>query len=306
MDATYTQTFTVDIKLKERSIIVLGLYRPPKSFTLLYRQQLEGELNQICNWANLQRQSIVLLGDLNLDRLQPTSNEGKLLLDLQETHELDCLISKPTRVQKIGERVSETLIDVILSNLPDGFIKSGVFDPGLSDHALVYAFMKERVVKFKTKVVNCRSCKNLDEQVFRDHLASAPWHVAEVFDDVDNQSEFFSVLLKDVVDEHMPWKTMRVRDGDVPYMTTEWKEAIKRRRKALRRFHKTKALEDWELHRKLQNEPTRLRRKAIKDYWNVKSEDIRNKPHKLYRAFMPFLGSKKKKGKRILGNETEN
>ena len=98
----------------------------------------------------------------------------------------------------------------------------------------------------------------------------------------------------------------RVRDADVPYMTTEWKAAIKRRRKALRRFHKTKILEDWELHRKLRNEATRLRRKAIKDYWNVKSEDIRNKPHKLYRAFMPFLGSKKKKSKRILGNETEN
>ena len=66
---------------------------------------------------------------------------------------------KPTRVQNIGERVSETLIEVILTNLPDGSIKSGVFDPGLSDQALVYAFMKElllllRVVKFKTKVVN--------------------------------------------------------------------------------------------------------------------------------------------------------
>lgn len=265
------EVIVLDIQLKTKSIIVIGLYRPPKSFTLLYREELEEELNHICNWANQQRQSIVLLGDLNLDRLRPTSNEGKLLLDLQETHELDCLIFKPTRVQKIGERVSETLIDVILTNLPDGFIKSGVFDPGLSDHSLVYAFMKEKVVKFKTKVVNFRSCKNLDEQVYRDHLASAPWHVAGVFDDVDDQSEFFSLLLKDIVDEHMPWKRMRVRDGDVPYMTTEWKETIRRRRKALRRFHKTKAPEDWELQRKLRNEATRLRRKAIKDYWNAKS-----------------------------------
>ena len=46
------------------------------------------------------------------------------------------------------------------------------------------------MVKFKTKVVNFRSCTDLDQQVFRDHLASAPWHVAEVFDDVDDQSEF--------------------------------------------------------------------------------------------------------------------
>ena len=79
------EVIVLDIKLKEKSMIVIGLYRLPKSFTLLYRQQLEGELNHICNWANLQRQSIVLLGDLNLDRLRPTSNEGKLLVDLQET-----------------------------------------------------------------------------------------------------------------------------------------------------------------------------------------------------------------------------
>ena len=149
------------------------------------------------------------------------------------------------------------------------------------------------MVKIKTKVVNFSPCKNLDEQVFRDHLALALWHVAEVFDDVDDQSEFFSLLLKDVVDGRMQRKKIHVRDGDVPYMTTEWKETIRRRIKALRRFHKTKALEDWELHRKLRNEATRLRRKAIKDYWNAKSEDIRNKPHKFYRAFMPFLGSKK-------------
>ena len=88
---------------------------------------------------------------------------------------------------------------------------------------------------------------------------------------------------------------MRVRDGDVPYMTTEWKKAIRRRRKVLRRFHKTKALEDWELHGKLRNEATYLRHKAIKDYWNTKSKYLRNKPPKFYRTFMPFLGSKKVK-----------
>lgn len=105
----------------------------------------------------------------------------------------------------------------------------------------------------------------------------------------------FSLLLKGIVDEHMPCKGMRVRDGDVPYMTTEWKEAIRRRRKALWRFHKTKAAEDWELHRKLRNEATRLRHKAIKDYWNTKSEDLRHKAHKFYKTFTPFLGSKKVK-----------
>ena len=70
-----------------------------------------------------------MLGDLSLDRLGLARNEGKLYF-------------KPTRIQKIGEQVGKTLIDVNLTNLPDGFTKSSVFDPGLSDHALVYAFIK--------------------------------------------------------------------------------------------------------------------------------------------------------------------
>ena len=76
-------------------------------------------------------------------------------------------------------------------------------------------------------------------------------------------------------------------------MTTEWKEAIRKRRKALRRFHKTKAQEDWELHKKLRNEATRLRRKSIKDFWEKKSKDLGSKPHEFYKTFMPFLRSKK-------------
>ena len=153
--------------------------------------------------------------------------------------------------------------------------------------------MKERVAKCKSKVINFRSRKNFDQMLFKEHLASAPWHVAEIFDDVEDQSEFFGLLLKDIVDEHMSCKRMRVRDGDVAYMTTEWKEAIRRRRKALRRFHKTKAQEDWELHKKLRNEATRLRRKSIKDFWEKKSKDLGSKPHEFYKTFMPFLGSKK-------------
>ena len=85
-----------------------------------------------------------------------------------------------------------------------------------SDHALVFAFIKERVAKSNGKVVNFRSSKNLDEQEFKEHLAASPQHVAEDFDDVDDRSEFFSVRTKDIVDEHMPCKRMRVRDDDVP------------------------------------------------------------------------------------------
>ena len=80
----------------------------------------------------------------------------------------------------MGDRISETLIDIILTNVPDDFARSGVFDPGLSDHALIYTFMKERMAKSRTKVINLRSRKDFDKRLFKENLASAPWHVAEI------------------------------------------------------------------------------------------------------------------------------
>ena len=41
------EPIVLDIHFKTRSIIAIGLYRPPTNFTLQYRQQLEEELNHI-------------------------------------------------------------------------------------------------------------------------------------------------------------------------------------------------------------------------------------------------------------------
>lgn len=47
------------------------------------------------------------------DRLKPSDREGKMLTDLEEKHELTCLINQPTRVPT----TSQTLLDVTLDVL---------------------------------------------------------------------------------------------------------------------------------------------------------------------------------------------
>lgn len=83
-------------------MIVIGVYRPPKSVSGNYQLQLEEELNSICTWASLRRNFVTVIGDINLDRLRPDKNEGKLLLDLEVEQELTCLVDKPTRTEKKG------------------------------------------------------------------------------------------------------------------------------------------------------------------------------------------------------------
>ena len=44
-----------------------------------------------------------------------------------------------------GARVTRSLIDVILTNQPELFRNCGVYNPEISDHALIYGFIKEEL-----------------------------------------------------------------------------------------------------------------------------------------------------------------
>ena len=110
-------------------------------------------MNHFCNWVSLRGHAFVLLGDLNLDRLRPNKPEGKLLIDTEETHGLECLITQPTRIQSRAGRTTKTLIDVILTNEAHLFIKSGIYDPGLSDPPIVYGFMQHKAAKAKPRII---------------------------------------------------------------------------------------------------------------------------------------------------------
>ena len=62
--------------------------------------------------------------------------------------------------------------------------------------------------------------------------------------------------MTNITGENLPLKKMRVRAKDVPYMTTNWKNAI-RAKKALANYFKDKSDSNWDKLRKCRNEVTR-------------------------------------------------
>lgn len=57
--------------------------------------------------------------------------------------------------------VSSTLIDVLLTNRPDYFIKSGTFDPEISDHCLIYGILNEKTIHHQPKTIMSRNLKSI-------------------------------------------------------------------------------------------------------------------------------------------------
>ena len=289
---TTLEALVIESKFGKHDVVIMGLYKPPKAAGMDYYLRLENDLNDIVTWATSQKQFVIITEDLNLNRLKPDEREGKIQRDLEDIHELSCLINKPTRITNI----SRTLIDVILANQiikPEMFKESDVYDPGFSDHRMVYEVTRENAIHYPCKVISFRSVKNLNEDKLLKDLSVAPWHVGNIFDSVDDRYFYWSKLVNDALGNHALQKKLRVWSRDVQYMTPEWKTAIRMKRKYTKKFAKDPSQENLINKNKWRNTATKLRRRAIKEYWKTKTESSGSNPRDFFKkVFKPFLDSK--------------
>ena len=95
-----------------------------------------------------------------------------------------------------------------------------------------------------------------------------------------------------VINYQAPTRRKRVRANDVPYMTPDWKKVIRKKRLFAKLYAKNKTEENFKLKKKYRNLATKERRKAIKQFWKMKSEKIRENPRDFFNTFQPFVNRK--------------
>ncbi|KAL9969750.1 hypothetical protein ACROYT_G022005 [Oculina patagonica] len=142
---------------------------------------------------------------------------------------------------------------MLLRNTPELFENCGVYNPEISDHYLIYGQMTEKVCKHKSKTITFRQTKNTDFELLNQELMNAPWQVGDIFASTDDQYDYWKGLFKNVIDQHAPVKRKRVREKDIPYMTENWKRALRTKRKYAKKFAQDRTVENLELKRKSQN-----------------------------------------------------
>ena len=65
-------------------------------------------------------------------------------------------------------------------------LQSGVLEPGLSDHKLVYTIVNRKALKPTTIFTKARCFKSFNEEAFNKDLGCVPLNVAYIFDDVND------------------------------------------------------------------------------------------------------------------------
>ena len=157
--------------------------------------------------------------------LKKNASEGRDVLDLCELFNLDSLVKEPTRVTP----TSKTLIDVILTNNKGRFLSTGTLEPHISDHRLIYTIMRTSLARKRSRKIICRTYKAYDKERFVSDLTTVPFQVASIFEAFDDQALAFSELFLDIANEHAPIKQFHIHGAQVPYMTSEWRHAIRQK-----------------------------------------------------------------------------
>ena len=114
---------------KGQPILVCCMYRPPSATNEYYGQMLD-----LCEQAMSQDKDMLIIGDLNYNYKIDESLNNNPLHYMENLFLLSQLVEKHTRVTPS----SSTLIDVILSSIPEKHTHCDTVKIALSDHYLIY------------------------------------------------------------------------------------------------------------------------------------------------------------------------
>ena len=149
---------------------------------------------------------IVIVGDININLLtsQPASvtNYKHMLSYFQLIQQ----VTVPTRVTES----SATLIDHLPTTLSLS-VSQSYQTIGLSDHHCQILEVDIPVVRPPTNYVSVRLLSKCPWDEVRQSLSTAPWHVMDVYNDINDMWGFFVSILFQCLDSYAPLHTVPIK-----------------------------------------------------------------------------------------------
>ena len=147
---------------------------------------------------------------------------SRMPFNIYDLYGLTNIVTQPTCFK--GD--NPTVIDVTLASNPRRYIVDLNASFGLSDHHnIIGAATRRFAPKQQPGKIFYRSYKHFNELDFTNDIEVAPFHVAYIFDDVDDTAWFHATLIKDVMDSHALIKTKIIKKESVPFMNSKLRKA---------------------------------------------------------------------------------
>ena len=273
------QSLAVELIHQKTKFLVVVLYNPPSTPS----DKLKDIFERLCNKSSNDSQAVFFLSGFNVNVM----NKEHILADVFQIHGLKNLIRGPTCFKS---KDNPSLVDLILTNQPQKVLSTFNHFIGISDfHSLVCIAMRLSRPRPEKRTFTYRSYKHFSESAYVRDLSATPFHIANMFDDVDDQLWAYETLLHDVVNDHAPLKTKTVRGKHCPYMHNELRKAINVKGMLHRKHLRRRTRASWEDYRRQRNKVTKMKRQSIQAYFNKHCDKPQN-PN-FWNVIRPFMGS---------------
>ena len=241
---------------KSRPFLALFLYRPPDCDVTFF-----DDLDAVLECVEHENKETILLGDININLLETTPGSKKLL-QATRSFGFQQLISEITRP------ISGTLIDHVFTNKRFNSSSYGTLNYGISDHLPIYVTRKhnggqERKNSHFSIVYRSRKDFNVDN--FRKDLESAPFSsIISCCNEPDDAVDLWTTLFLDVLNEHAPIKSRRVKRKSQPeWFNVEIWEGIVKRELFLKKWRSSRDSAHWNSYKFWRNKVVQLRKETI-------------------------------------------
>ena len=194
----------------------------------------------------------------------------------------------------------------MLTNKPNLCCNFTNFATGISDcHNFISFQLRGITPRVSREYLQYRSYRSFDKQTCMEDLGHTPFHVAHIFDDVNDVYWASEGLLQEVFDQHVPIKQAKRRKQSAPFMNRVLRKAIYKKRMLLNKYIRCRNKRNWQNYRRQRNLVTKLRKKSIRNYFfercsgGPKSKDF-------WPTIKPFLSWKSTKSSTNINLSHEN
>ena len=272
------------VKIKsEESMVVGTAYRPP-SAPVSYLNSLLDCIEQVKILGDI----FILCGDLNFNCHVDLSAANNPILYIESAFNLKQLVNEHTRVTAN----SSSLIDVILSSLPDKHSITNVLKTTLSDHFMVYTVINTRIrSKVDHREVTYRDFKHFNATKFLCDLRSCP-SFTMICNNINTFWNYFKEEFLAVCNKHAPLRTRRLKSRYCPWISPDIVKLMYTRDHAHKVAVRDGDSDLWLQYRTLRNKVTADIRKAKRDYFHSEFMQSDKNPRKTWNIIEKLTNSR--------------
>ena len=188
----------------------------------------------------LEKKKVILLGDINVDQNNIHSNNYRKLDSIMRMFGLVQTVQGITRIAKLGDKITQSTIDVIMTNTYSYFLSCDVLEDRIGDHQAIkftIDFNVKKLSKFKKILIRDHSKSNVAalKNFFKNNCDFTPILESNC---VNEAADGLNIHVQHYYDHFCPIKQIKCHSDYIHKPSEELLRNIKLRRKLYRKYRK--------------------------------------------------------------------